>query len=104
MSISRNRLKAFKQFASDGLLELPPDDRDAEHRKEREKPAMVHANSFLNWCYFEVAEPLAETKLELENATVPTSTDKLVDVTDPERIAKHLPSSDSPNKPVFQLN
>lgn len=62
---SRNFARGLMQAIKGGATTAPPDGRSL--REVRDKPQVSSVNSWLEWAYENLAEPLAETKLEGES-------------------------------------
>lgn len=61
-NVSKNFVRGMLQAIKGGATTTPPDGRSL--REVRAKPQVASVNSWLEWAYENLAEPLAETKLE----------------------------------------
>ena len=70
MGISDRKFRQIKAMVKTGALSVPGKDfRSAADRAPREAPKYLHVNAWLEWCYFSIAEPLAEQLDEKTDGT-----------------------------------
>ena len=95
MNISDRRFRHFKAMVKSGALSCPDkDERSAPDRGPRDCPKCMHVVAWLEWCYFTIAEPLAEqldAKTENTNDGYEAALLSEVNPTRMDHKIKHMP-------------